>query len=78
MARKTAMFYRKEVGRTGSGEVITVVCRMDRGRCDFVYAELSGAFPADSPGNIYDASDYQYLIGASVKSLTHMGFQPVS
>lgn len=76
MAKRQAIFYRKEVGQTDSGEVIAVICRMDRGRCDFVYAELPAKFPGDSPG-IYDSSDYQYLIGASAKSLEHMGFEAV-
>ena len=73
MSKKRAPFYRKDVGRTEQGELITVICRMDRGRCDFVYAEVSGP---GGPG-VYDASDYQYLLGASVKSLEYMGFHPM-
>ncbi|HEX3054264.1 MAG TPA: hypothetical protein VHP83_26650 [Aggregatilineaceae bacterium] len=73
MTKKKAMFYRKEVGRSESGEWITVICRMDRGRCDFVYAEAS-SFPGGPPAGVADSSDYQYLIGASVKSLEQMGF----
>ncbi|NLX11094.1 MAG: hypothetical protein GXY36_15715 [Chloroflexi bacterium] len=76
MAKKKAQFYRKAMGQTGAGETIYVICRMDRGQCDFVYAEVAGDFPGTEPG-IYDASDYQYLVGASVKSLEHMGFAPV-
>jgi len=78
MAKKKVLFYRKEVGRTEMGEVITVICRMDRGHCDFVYAEVTGDFPSSSsaPG-VYDASDYQYFLGASVKTLEHMGFRPM-
>lgn len=75
MAKRKSMFYRKTVGFTDTGEAITVICRMDRGHCDFVYAEVSGGL-SDGPG-IYDASEYQYLLGASVKSLEHMGFRPV-
>lgn len=74
MAKKKVQFYRQEVGRTEQGEMITVICRMDRGHCDFVYAEVSGG--PSGPG-VYDASDYQYLVGASAKSLEHMGFHPV-
>jgi len=75
VTKKKPMFYRKEVGRTETGEMITVICRMDRGYCDFVYAEVSSS-PLHEPG-IYDASDYQYLLGASAKSLEHMGFMPL-
>jgi hypothetical protein len=77
MAKTKSMFYRKEMDRTEKGEVITVICRMERGHCDFVYAEVSGDFPGTSESGVYDASDYQYLLGASVKTLEHMGFLPV-
>lgn len=73
MSKKKPMFYRKAVGRSEQGELVTVICRMDRGRCDFVYAEVDGM---GGPG-IYDASDYQYLVGASAKSLEQMGFFPI-
>jgi len=42
MAKGKVSFYRKEVGRTETGEIVTVICRMDRGHCDFVYAEVTG------------------------------------
>jgi hypothetical protein len=74
MTKRKSMFYRKEVGRSDTGELITVICRMDRGHCDFVYAEVSGSYA--EPG-VYDARDYQYLVGASPKTLEHMGFHPV-
>jgi hypothetical protein len=74
MAKNKVMFYRKEMGRTESGEIITVICRMDRGHCDFVYAEASADFSAAAPG-VVDASDYQYFLGASTKTLEHMGFR---
>lgn len=45
MTKKKAMFYRKAMGETEAGETIYVICRMDRGRCDFVYAEVIGNFP---------------------------------
>lgn len=76
MAKKKAMFYRKDVGQTDTGGVITVICRMDRGHCEFVYAEVSGEFPGGSDSGVYDARDYQYLLGASVKTLERMGFSP--
>jgi hypothetical protein len=77
MSKKRPLFYRKTVGYTDAGEAVTVICRMDRGRCDFVYAEVSGGFPGDAGPGIYDSSEYQYLVGASAKSLEQMGFLPI-
>ena len=72
MTKKKPQFYRKAVGQTEEGETIYVICRMDRGHCDFVYAEVTGAGTG-----VYDASDYQYFLGASAKTLEHMGFIPM-
>jgi hypothetical protein len=77
MARKKSLFYRKAMGQTEAGETIHVICRMDRGRCDFVYAEVTGLLPDSAGAGVYDASDYQYFVGASVKTLEHMGFMPL-
>jgi hypothetical protein len=77
MAKNKTHFYRKAVGQTDGGETIYIICRMDRGRCDFVYAEVTGLFSDGAEAGVYDASDYQYFIGASVKTLEHMGFLPI-
>jgi hypothetical protein len=77
MAKKKAHFYRKAMGQTDDGETIHVICRMDRGRCDFVYAEVTSMLPDNAGTGVYDASDYQYFIGASAKTLEHMGFFPM-
>ena len=77
MVKKKVAFYRKAMDQTEAGETIYVVCRMDRGRCDFVYAEIVGTFPASTEAGIYDASDYQYFVGASAKTLEQMGFVPM-
>ncbi len=77
MTKKKAMFYRKAMGETEAGETIYVICRMDRGRCDFVYAEVIGNFPGGGEAGVYDFSDYQYFVGASAKTLEHMGFLPM-
>ena len=74
MAKGKVSFYRKEVGRTETGEIVTVICRMDRGHCDFVYAEVTGDFTRGPASGVTDASDFQYLLGASVKTLERMGF----
>lgn len=76
MSKKKVTFYRKAVGETEAGETIYVICRMDRGHCDFVYAEVAGNFPGGETG-VYDSSDYQYFVGASAKTLEHMGFLPL-
>jgi hypothetical protein len=77
MGKKKALFYRKAIGQTETGETIHVICRMDRGHCDFVYAEVTGHWPDHTGVGVYDASDYQYFIGASAKTLEHMGFVPM-
>jgi hypothetical protein len=77
MAKRKVMFYRKDVGRTDDGELITIICRMDRGHCDFVYGQVTGGIGIGADPGVYDASDYEYLVGASEKSLEHMGFQPM-
>lgn len=77
MTRRKVMFYRKDVGRTDDGELITIICRMDRGHCDFVYGQVTGGIEAGSEPGVYDASDYEYLVGASEKALERMGFQPM-
>lgn len=77
MAKKKVSFYRKAVGQTDTGETITVICRMDGGRCDFVYAEVTGRFPDGATSGVYDSSDYQYFVGASAKTLERMGFLPM-
>jgi hypothetical protein len=77
MAKKKSLFYRKAMGQTDAGETIHVICRMDRGHCDFVYAEVTGMLADNGSPGVYDASDYQYFLGASSKTLEHMGFLPM-
>ncbi len=77
MAKKKVSFYRKAIGQTEAGETIHVICRMDRGHCDFVYAEVTGQLPGNAGIGVYDASGYQYFVGASAKTLEHMGFLPL-